>query len=257
MSMWSALASDHRRRLLDALAAGPLTTGQLAAATPQLSRYAVMQHLGVLVDAGLVVVRRRGRERFNHLNAIPLQQAYERWVSPLAGSAAAELTALQRHLDRSPEQGAAMDTATDTPRTVRVENEINLAAPPARVFAAMTTEQGEWYPYTYGGERVLRIVCEARVGGQTYEDWGDGAGHLYNTISRWDPPAAVDYRGALGRGVSLEQSFTFEAIDDGAGTILRQHLVAFGPLTDDEVEGIRVHGDLTKVEAPLRRFLEG
>jgi uncharacterized protein YndB with AHSA1/START domain len=65
-----------------------------------------------------------------------------------------------------------MDTATDTSRTVRVENEITLAAPPERVFTAMTTEQAAWYPYTYGAERVQRIVCEARVGGQTYEDWG-------------------------------------------------------------------------------------
>jgi hypothetical protein len=103
---------------------------------------------------------------------------------------------------------------------------------------------------------VQRIVCEARVGGQTYEDWGDGAGQLYNTISRWNPPAAVEYRGALGGGVSLEQSLTFEAIDDGAGTILRQHLVAFGPLTEEEVAGIRVHGDLTKVEAQLRGYVE-
>jgi hypothetical protein len=67
---------------------------------------------------------------------------------------------------------------------------------------------------------------------------------------------AVDYRGSLGGGVSLEQSFTFEAIDDGAGTILRQHLVAFGPLTEEEVDGIRVHGDLTKVEVQLRGYVE-
>ena len=59
-----------------------------------------------------------------------------------------------------------------------------------------------------------------------------------------------------GDGVSLEQSFTFEGIDAGAGTILRQHLVAFGPLTAEEVEGIRAHGDLAKVEAQLRSYVE-
>ena len=70
--LWRALANPVRRRLLDALREGPRTTGQLSAAVPSLSRYAVMQHLGVLTDAGLVVARRRGRERFNHLNPVPL-----------------------------------------------------------------------------------------------------------------------------------------------------------------------------------------
>ena len=44
----------------------------------------MMKHLTVLVDAGLVVVERRGRERLNHLNAVPLRAAYERWMAPYA-----------------------------------------------------------------------------------------------------------------------------------------------------------------------------
>ena len=36
-----------------------------------------MKHLGILQQAGLVVVRRVGRERWNHLNAVPIQQVYE------------------------------------------------------------------------------------------------------------------------------------------------------------------------------------
>jgi DNA-binding transcriptional ArsR family regulator len=39
-----------------------------------------MQHLGVLEEAGLVVVRRRGRERWNHLDPVPIRRIYERWV---------------------------------------------------------------------------------------------------------------------------------------------------------------------------------
>ena len=69
--LWRALANPIRRRLLDALRQGPRTTGQLSAAVPSLSRYAVMQHLGVLTDAGHAFSRRRGREQFNHLNPVP------------------------------------------------------------------------------------------------------------------------------------------------------------------------------------------
>ena len=82
--LWRALASPVRRRLLDRLRAGPATTSALAGVLPSLSRFAVMQHLGVLTDAGVVVVERRGRDRVNHLNAVPLREWYERWVQPMA-----------------------------------------------------------------------------------------------------------------------------------------------------------------------------
>ena len=41
-----------------------------------------MKHLAVLEGAGLMVVRPRGRERWNHVNAVPLQQIYECWLRP-------------------------------------------------------------------------------------------------------------------------------------------------------------------------------
>ena len=78
--VWRALANATRRALLDALREGPLTTGELAARFGELSRFAVMQHLRVLEEAELVVVRRAGRRRYNYLNAVPIQAVYDRWV---------------------------------------------------------------------------------------------------------------------------------------------------------------------------------
>jgi DNA-binding transcriptional ArsR family regulator len=66
--------------MLDALFDGPATTGALADRFPDLSRFAVMQHLKVLEEADLVIPRRDGRKRFNYLNPIPIQQIYDRWV---------------------------------------------------------------------------------------------------------------------------------------------------------------------------------
>jgi len=88
--VWRALASPWRRRILDRLRAGPATTGELAAGLPELSRYAVMQHLAVLVGAGLVLPERRGRDRVNHLNPVPLREWYERWVQPMEAAGIAE-----------------------------------------------------------------------------------------------------------------------------------------------------------------------
>ena len=76
-----------------------MTTGELAATQPELSRFAVMQHLGVLETAGLVLVRREGRRRLNYLNAVPVQQVCERWVRGLAAESARSATAFKRHVE--------------------------------------------------------------------------------------------------------------------------------------------------------------
>ena len=53
-----------------------------------------MQHLEVLTDAGLVLVERRGRQRFNHVNAAALRRSLDRWQHRYADGLAGELAAL-------------------------------------------------------------------------------------------------------------------------------------------------------------------
>ena len=96
--IWKALGSAHRRALLDALKDGPKTTSALCEVLPRLSRYAVMQHLGVLERAGVVLVRREGRERWNQLNAVPIQRELERWLNGFQQASASQLLAFERHL---------------------------------------------------------------------------------------------------------------------------------------------------------------
>lgn len=79
--VWKALASPIRRSILDVLRDGPQTTGAIAERFPDLTRFAVMQHLRVLEEAELVVPRRNGRERYNYLNPVPIQRVFDRWVS--------------------------------------------------------------------------------------------------------------------------------------------------------------------------------
>ena len=78
--VFKALADAKRRRILDLLAQKPRITGDLVRAFPTLSRFAVMKHLAVLQQAGLIVVSREGRQRWNSLNAVPLQEALGRWM---------------------------------------------------------------------------------------------------------------------------------------------------------------------------------
>src|SRR3546814_3972878 len=75
----------------DLLKDQPLTTGALCGHFADIDRCTVMQHLKVLEDAGLVIPERRGRERWNHLNAMPIQDIHDRWVGPHAAAATARL----------------------------------------------------------------------------------------------------------------------------------------------------------------------
>jgi DNA-binding transcriptional ArsR family regulator len=80
-AVWKALADPTRRAILDLLRDGPRTTTEIVEAFPQLTRFGVMKHLDVLREGGLVNTREEGRQRVNSLNAVPIRQIYERWVS--------------------------------------------------------------------------------------------------------------------------------------------------------------------------------
>lgn len=97
--IWRALADPTRRAILDLLKPGPRTTGDLCERFPELSRCAVMKHLGVLEEAKLVIVKREGRFRWNHLNPIPIQDIYDRWISRHVQPLAASVTSLKRHVE--------------------------------------------------------------------------------------------------------------------------------------------------------------
>jgi DNA-binding transcriptional ArsR family regulator len=58
-----------------------------------------MLHLKVLEEAGLVIVRREGRQRWNHLDVAPVQAIYSRWIEPYAAPAAGLLLRLRRELE--------------------------------------------------------------------------------------------------------------------------------------------------------------
>ncbi len=97
--VWRALSNAARRRMLDLLRDGRLTTGTIAEAFPDLSRVAVMQHLKVLEGAGLITAIRDGRLRYNYINPVPIQRIYDRWVSRYMQPWTDALTSLKHDLE--------------------------------------------------------------------------------------------------------------------------------------------------------------
>lgn len=97
--IFKALASPTRRKMLDEIKDAPLTTGDLCERFPELDRCTVMQHLKVLEGADLVIARREGRERWNHLNSMPIKQIHDRWIGPYAERAVTVLERLKSDLE--------------------------------------------------------------------------------------------------------------------------------------------------------------
>ena len=102
---WRGLASPWRRRILDILIERPLATGELANHFPELSRFAVMQHLRVLEQGDLVIRRKVGRRSMNHMNPVPIQQIYSRWVQRFQEPWTEALVSLKTQLESDSETG--------------------------------------------------------------------------------------------------------------------------------------------------------
>ena len=102
--VFRALGHATRRRILDLLRASPRTTGELCALFRDLDRCTVMQHLGVLERADLVVARTEGRQRWNVLNVLPIKEIHDRWIGAYAARSVELLAQLAR--SRGSRQGA-------------------------------------------------------------------------------------------------------------------------------------------------------
>lgn len=99
-AIFKALAAPVRRQILDDLRDQPLTTGALCAHFPELDRCTVMQHIKVLEEADLVIAVRKGRERWNHLNPLPIHDIHERWIGPHAANAVGRLAKLKKDIEK-------------------------------------------------------------------------------------------------------------------------------------------------------------
>jgi DNA-binding transcriptional ArsR family regulator len=94
----AALGDPVRRELVDLLADGELSAGELAGRFP-VSRPAISRHLRVLREAGLVTARTEGRRRVYALDPGPLRQIDD-WLEPYRDLWAQRLDALDTEIAR-------------------------------------------------------------------------------------------------------------------------------------------------------------
>jgi uncharacterized protein YndB with AHSA1/START domain len=162
--VFRALADPTRRSLLDELFR---EDGQTLSALEErfpMTRFGVMKHLKLLEEAGLVVTRRRGREKLHFLNPVPIRLVHDRWVSKYAEPWAASLSDLKSRLE-SP---------------VEKIFEIYIKTTPERLWEAITDPE---------------IRAKYNFGAGVTSDWTPGS-----TFEMGHPAAGI----RLGEGTNLE-----------------------------------------------------
>jgi len=143
-AVFKALADRTRRSLLDELFKEDGQTLGALDARVAMTRFGVMKHLRVLEEAGLVVTKRRGRQKLHFLNPVPIRLVHDRWVSKYAEPWAATLSGLKKRLEE----------------TMEKVFEIYIKTTPERLWEAITNPEMR-QKYTFG------------VG--VYSDWSPGS----------------------------------------------------------------------------------
>src|SRR4051794_37993362 len=165
-AVFRALADPTRRSLLDELFHEDGQTLGALEARLSMTRFGVMKHLKVLAEAGLVVTRKRGREKLHFLNLVPIRLVHDRWVSKYAEPWAAGLSELKGDLEED--------------KTMEKVFEIYIKTTPEQLWRAITDGQ-------------MRARYNFGVGVDS--DWTPGSG--YQAV----PPGAGI---AIAEGENLE-----------------------------------------------------
>jgi uncharacterized protein YndB with AHSA1/START domain len=142
--VFKALADPTRRALLDELFRDDGQTLSALEERFSMTRFGVMKHLKLLEEAGLVVSKRRGREKLHFLNPVPIRLVHDRWVSKYAQAWVAGLSDLKRDLEK----------------TMEKVYEIYIRTTPERLWEAITDPE---------------IRSKYNFGAGVYGDWTPGA----------------------------------------------------------------------------------
>jgi DNA-binding transcriptional ArsR family regulator/uncharacterized protein YndB with AHSA1/START domain len=244
--LWRALADPTRRRILDLLRERPLITGEIAAQFA-ISRIAVMRHLDVLSQAGLVTSRKRGRQRWHYLNTVPLQKLHRRWADPAAAGFASVLLRLQ---DTVEAEGRPMEPIRPT---VDVALDIEIAGPPAAVFAALTKDVGGWWGHPFVTARATSLALDPRLGGLFTERWDNG-GQVIASVTGWAQDEHLQLTGSFHMGVGVGVA-AFDLAESSAGTLVRFSFRAIGVM-DAEVAGAMSRAWAELVSTRLKGLVE-
>jgi uncharacterized protein YndB with AHSA1/START domain/DNA-binding transcriptional ArsR family regulator len=173
--VFKALGDPSRRLLLDRLfERDGQTLGELCTYLPEMTRFGVMRHLGVLERAGLITTRKVGREKRHYLNPVPIRLLADRWIGKFAAPVLGTLTALKDRLEvpamSGPDHVYSLIIAADAPRVWRA-----------------ITDGAETERYYYG----TRVASDWTPGAKVVYAYPDGSVAADGEVVEIDPPTRL------------------------------------------------------------------
>lgn len=238
--VFRALADPGRRELLDRLfERDGQTLGELCEYLPEMTRFGVMKHLGVLEEAGLVTTQRVGREKRHFLDPVPIRLVHDRWTGKFAEAIAGSLSTLKMQLE------------TPMDRIDHVYS-IYIKAAPERVWRAIT-DGDDTLKYYYG----TRVTSDWRAGSKLSYTYPDGSVAASGEVleidagrsivmsfhPRWDP--AIDAEGPV------RMTWLVEGTDDGGSRLTVTSALIPGSKTEADFSGGVVY-----IVSGLKTYLE-
>ncbi len=152
-------------------------------------------------------------------------------------------------------------TTLETSSILEIKMEISIAAPPERVWKALTDDIAAWWPddtFTGGESGKRTFVLEARPGGHMYESWENG-GLLWGTVTTVDPAnllLQVHGHTFANWGGPSGSYWTWTLEGDESGTVVRFEDHVMGRITEDTVRE-RTGGWTFLFDGALKAHLEG
>jgi uncharacterized protein YndB with AHSA1/START domain len=221
--VFRALADPHRRVLLDRLfERDGQTLGELCGHLPEMTRFGVMKHLGVLEEAELVTTLKVGREKRHFLNPVPIRLVHDRWIGKFAAPIVGAMSILKTSLE------ASMDPI-DHVYTVFIK------APPERVWRAIT-DGDDTVRYYYG----TRVASEWVVGAAIRYAYPDGSVAADGEVLAIDPGRQVTmtfhprWSPEIDAEGPVRMTWSVEGTDDGGSRLTVTSALVPGSRTDAE-----------------------
>lgn len=142
-------------------------------------------------------------------------------------------------------------------RTLNLRLEIDVAAPPKRVFAALTDHMGHWWgaPYLRDKDKATDFRVEARPGGRVQEVWGEDAGAVWAEVTRIRAPEVLELTGRIGMTGPAYSVVSFELKKKGKGTRVTLTHQAIGDVDAETEAGYRM-GWTDLLEQRLKPYVE-
>ncbi|HEX3428212.1 MAG TPA: SRPBCC domain-containing protein [Candidatus Limnocylindrales bacterium] len=228
--VFRALGDPSRRLLLDRLFEHDgQTLGELTRHLPEMTRFGVMRHLGVLEEASLLETKRLGREKHHYLNPVPIRLIADRWIGKFAEPVVGLMAGLKQGLE------AAAMPAPDHVYSVVIR------ATPDRIWRAIT-DGVETERYYFG----TRVSSDWSKAGRIVYEYPDGKVAADGEVLDIEPGrrVAMTFHPRWSPEVEVEGPVTMtweiEGFGDGTSklTVTTSGIVAGGQIEREFVDGI-------------------